>query len=45
MQQPLTAEYTTFTLDTMGRYLANTLHEALASAGAASARSSPSGCS
>src|SRR5712691_4432818 len=29
MQQPLTAEYTTFTLDTMGRYLANTLQEAL----------------
>src|SRR2546426_1794260 len=29
MQQSLTAEYTTFTLDTMGRYLANTLQEAL----------------
>src|SRR5215467_3894088 len=29
MSQPLTAEYTTFTLDTMGRFLANTLQEAL----------------
>ena len=29
MQQPLTAEFTTFTLDTMGRFLANTLQEAL----------------
>src|SRR2546425_1135382 len=29
MQQPLTAEYTTFTLDTMGRFLANTLQEAV----------------
>src|SRR2546426_12267011 len=29
MPQPLTAEYTTFTLDTMGRFLANTLQEAL----------------
>src|SRR5437667_10667838 len=29
MQQPLTAEYTTFTLDTMGRFLANTLQEAI----------------
>lgn len=29
MQQPLTAESTTFTLDTMGRFLANTLQEAL----------------
>src|SRR2546427_7358372 len=29
MPQPLTAEYTTFTLDTMGRFLANTLQEAI----------------
>ena len=29
MQQPITAEFTTFTLDTMGRFLANTLQEAL----------------
>jgi choline dehydrogenase-like flavoprotein len=29
MQQPMTAESTTFTLDTMGRFLANTLQEAL----------------
>src|SRR2546428_8906412 len=34
MQQPLTAEYTPFTLDTMGRYLANTLQEALDSSAA-----------
>ncbi len=32
MAQLLKAEYTTFTLDTMGRYLANTLQEALDSA-------------
>ena len=31
MQQLLNAEYTTFTLDNMGRYLANTLQEALES--------------
>src|SRR2546430_14076697 len=29
MPQPLRAEFTTFTLDTMGRYLANTLQEAI----------------
>jgi hypothetical protein len=29
MPQPLTAEYTTFTLDTMGRFLANTLQETI----------------
>ena len=32
MPQPLTAEYTTFTLDTMGRFLANTVQEAVDSA-------------